>query len=161
MTLPILFEIKDWVCPYSVKICNGVKWAKSGYNFPCENKEKMEGKKRKKIDSPYPCLRMKTDENGRETPSTISISIFCYEKQEREQNNREQERRRDIRVTEMGGNRKIYRNALLFNHHSPCMNITLYTLLRKLCFMFSMIKSWSTPIDVEEQERIYDVPIFF
>ena len=84
---------------------------------------------------------MKTDENGRETPSTISISIFCYEKQEREQNNREQERRRDRRVTETGENRKIYRNALLFNHHSPCMNITLYTLLRKLCFMFSMIKS--------------------
>ena len=36
----------------------------------------MEGKKRKKIDSPYPCLRMKTNENGRENPLTISVSVF-------------------------------------------------------------------------------------
>ena len=37
-------------------------------------------------------------------------------------------------VMEMGGNKKIYRNALLFNHHSFCMNITLDTPLHKLFF---------------------------
>ena len=35
---------------------------------------------------------------------------------------------------ETGGNRKIYHNALLFNHHSLCMNITLDTPLHKLFF---------------------------
>jgi len=34
----------------------------------------------------------------------------------------------------MGGNRKIYRKVLLFNFHSPCMNITLQTFLRSYFF---------------------------
>ena len=77
---------------------------------------------------------MKTDGNGRENLSTISVSVFYDGKRERERNSRVRERKRDITVTEMGGNRKIYRNALLFNHHSFCMNITLDTLLHKLFF---------------------------
>jgi len=82
------------------------------------------------------CIRTR-DENGRngwENLSTVSVSVFYYGKREPEQNRREQERKRDIQVTEMGGNRKVYRNALLFNHHSAWINITLYTLLRKLFF---------------------------
>ena len=86
---------------------------------------------------------MKTDENERENPSTISVSIFYYGKRERERNSRVRERKRDITVTEMGGNRKIYQNALLFNHHSLPMNITLDIALHKLflkkydqCFLF-------------------------
>jgi len=79
-------------------------------------------------------LGMKTDENERENPSTISVSIFYYGKRKRERNNRVRERKRDITVTEMGGNRNIYRNALLLNHHSLSMNITLDTPLHKLFF---------------------------
>jgi len=41
---------------------------------------------------------------------------------------------------EMDGNWKLYQNALLFNRHSPCMNITLHTLLCKLFFQ-NMIKA--------------------
>ena len=66
---------------------------------------------------------MKTDGNGRENFSTIFV--FYTGKQERERNSRVQERKRDITDTETGGNRKIYRNVLLFNHHSFCMDITL------------------------------------
>jgi len=67
---------------------------------PSKSKEKMEGKKRKKIDSPYPCLRMKTDENGRENPLTISVSVFYNGKRERERNS--WVRKRDITVTKTG-----------------------------------------------------------
>ena len=84
---------------------------------------------------------MKTDENERENPSTVFISVFYYGKREQEQNNREQERKRDIPVTEMGRNQKIYRKALLFNLHSPYMNITLHTSLCKLFFQKNMIKT--------------------
>ena len=81
---------------------------------------------------------MKTDGNGRENPSTISVFVFYYGKWERERNSRVRERKRDITVTETGGNRKIYRNVLLFNHHSLFMNITLDTPLHKL-FLKNMI----------------------
>ena len=77
------------------------------------------------------------DENGRngmENPSTISVSIFYYGKQEQERNSRVGKRKQDITVTEIGGNRKIYWNALLFNHYSLCMNITPDTPLHKLFF---------------------------
>ena len=74
------------------------------------------------------------DRNGRENLSTIFISVFYYRKRQREQNSRVRERKQDITVTETGGNRKIYRNALLFNHHSLFMNITLDTPLHKLFF---------------------------
>ena len=54
----------------------------------------------------------------------------------------------------MGGNRKIYQNVLLFNHHSLSMNITLDIALHKLflkkydqCFLFP---TWSTCTSVEE-----------
>ena len=77
---------------------------------------------------------MKTDGNGRENLSTISVSVFYDGKRERERNSRVRERKRDITVTETGGNRKIYRNALLFNHHPLCINITLDTPLHKLFF---------------------------
>ena len=77
---------------------------------------------------------MKTDGNGWEDPSTISVSVFYYGKRERERNSWVRERKRDITVTETDGNRKIYRNALVFNHHSFCMNITLDTPLHKLFF---------------------------
>jgi hypothetical protein len=53
-------------------------------------------------------LGMKTDGNGRENPSTIFIFVFYYEKQERERNSWVRERKRDITVTETGGNRKIH-----------------------------------------------------
>ena len=79
-------------------------------------------------------IGMKTDGNGRMNSSTISVSIFYYGKRERERNSRVREWKRDITDTETGGNRKIYRNALLFNHHSFCMNITLDTPLHKLFF---------------------------
>jgi len=62
----------------------------------------MEGKKRKKIDSPYPGLRMKTDENGRENPLTISVSIFYNGKRERERNSWVRKRKRDITVMKTG-----------------------------------------------------------
>jgi len=58
-------------------------------------------------------LGMKTNGNGRENPSTISVSAFYTGKWERERNSRVRERKRDITDTETGGNRKIYRNALL------------------------------------------------
>ena len=77
---------------------------------------------------------MKTDGNGRENPSTISVFVFYYGKWERERNSRVREQKRDITVTETGGNRKIYRNVLLFNHHSLRMNIILDTPLHKLFF---------------------------
>ena len=77
---------------------------------------------------------MKTDGNGRMNSSTISVSIFYYGKRERKRNSRVRERKRDITVTETGGNPKIYQKALLFNHHSLCMNITLNTPLHKLFF---------------------------
>ena len=77
---------------------------------------------------------MKTDGNGRENPSTISVSAFYTGKWERERNSRVRERKRDIMVMETGGNRKIYWNVLLFNHHSFCMNITQDTPLHKLFF---------------------------
>ena len=80
------------------------------------------------------CLGIKTDWNGRENSSTISVSVFYYGKRERERNSQVRERKRDITVTKTGGNRKIYRNALLFNHHSFCMNITQDTSLHKLFF---------------------------
>ena len=87
-------------------------------------------------ERPIPSRRlgMKTYRNGRENSSTISVSVFYYGKWERERNNRIRERKRNIIVTEMGGNRKIYWNALLFKHHSLCMNITQDTLLHKLFF---------------------------
>ena len=75
------------------------------------------------------------DENGQERvekPSIISVFVFYYEKREQERNNRKRKQKRDIHVTKMGRNWKLYCNALLFNHHSPCMIITLRTLLRKL-----------------------------
>jgi hypothetical protein len=77
---------------------------------------------------------MKTDGNGRENPSIIYVSVFYYGKRERERNSQVREQKRDITVTKTGGNRKIYRNALLFNHHSFCMNITQDTPLCKLFF---------------------------
>ena len=77
----------------------------------------------------------------RKNYSIIFVSIFYYEKQERERNSQIRERnsqiweqKQDITDTETGGNRKIYQNALLFNHHSLCMNITLDTPLHKLFF---------------------------
>ena len=79
-------------------------------------------------------LGMKTDGNGRENLSTIFVSVFYYRKRERERNSRVREWKQDIMVTETGGNQKIYRNALLFNHHSLFMNITLDTPLHKLFF---------------------------
>ena len=79
-------------------------------------------------------LGMKTDGNGRENTSTISISVFYYGKQERERNRQERERKQDIQFTEIGGNRKFYRNVLLFNHHALFMNITIDTPLHKLFF---------------------------
>ena len=79
-------------------------------------------------------LGMKMNGNGRENPATISVSIFYYGKRERERNSWVREQKRDITVTETDGNRKIYRNALVFNHHSFCMNITLDTPLHKLFF---------------------------
>jgi len=66
--------------------------------------------------------------------STISVFVFYYEKRKRERNSRVRKRKRDITVTEMGGDRKIYRNVLLFNHHLFYMNITLDTPLHKLFF---------------------------
>jgi len=75
---------------------------------------------------------MKTDGNGRENPSTVSV--FYYGKRERVRNSWVRERKRNITVTETDGNRKIYRNALLFNHLSFCMNITLDTPIHKLFF---------------------------
>ena len=77
---------------------------------------------------------MKTDGNGQENYSTISVSIFYYGKRERKRNSRVREQKREITVTETGGNRKIYQKALLLNHHSLCMNITLNTPLHKLLF---------------------------
>ena len=77
---------------------------------------------------------MKTDGNGRENPSTISVSVFYYGKREQEWNSWVEERKRGMMVMEMGGNKKIYRNTLLFNHHSLCMNIILDTPLHKLFF---------------------------
>jgi hypothetical protein len=82
---------------------------------------------------------MKTEGNGWENPSTISVSIFYYRKREWERKSQERERKRDMRVTKMGGNQNINRNALLFNHRSPRMNITLHTLLLKL-FLKNIIK---------------------
>ena len=79
-------------------------------------------------------LGTKTDGNGQENPSIISVSVFYYGKRERERNSRVHERKQDITVTEIGGNWKIYRNALLFNHHSLSMNITLDTPLHNLFF---------------------------
>ena len=80
------------------------------------------------------CLGIKTDWNGRENSSTISVFVFYYGKRERERNSRVREWKWDITVMETGGNRKIYLNALLFNHHSLYMNITLDTPLPKLFF---------------------------
>jgi len=104
----------------------------------------------------------------KENPSSISVSIFYYRKQEREWNCWVRERKRDITVTETGGNRKIYRNALLINHHSLCMNVTLDTPLHKLFFkkyyqyfLFPTIKPWNICIDIEKHERIYGVPIIY
>ena len=77
---------------------------------------------------------MKIGGNGQENPSAASLHVFYNGKRERERNSWERKWKRNMQVTETDGNRKIYRNALLFNHHSPCMNITLYTLLRKLFF---------------------------
>ena len=77
------------------------------------------------------------DENGQERvekPSIISVFVFYYEKREQERNNKKRKQKRDIHVTKMGRNWKLYCNALLFNHHSPHMNITLYTILCKLFF---------------------------
>ena len=79
-------------------------------------------------------LEMKIDGNGWENHSTISVSVFYIGKREWERNNRVRERKRDITDKETGGNRKIYRNALLFNHHSFYMNITLDTPIPKLFF---------------------------
>ena len=79
-------------------------------------------------------LGMKTDGNRRENPAIIPVSVFYYGKRERERNSRVHERKQDITVTEIGGNWKIYRNALLFNHHSLSMNITLDTPLHNLFF---------------------------
>jgi len=75
---------------------------------------------------------MKTDGTGGKTPQPFPFFIFYYGKRERERNSRVGKRKRDITVMETGGNRKIYWNALLFNHHSLCMNITLDTPLHKL-----------------------------
>ena len=77
---------------------------------------------------------MKTDGNRRENPSTISVSVFYYGKRERERDSQVREQKQDITVTETGGNRKIYRNVLLFKNHSFCMNITQDTPLHKLFF---------------------------
>ena len=77
---------------------------------------------------------MKTDRNGWENCSTISVSVFYYGKREQEWNSWVEERKRGMMVMEMGGNKKIYRNTLLFNHHSLCMNIILDTPLHKLFF---------------------------
>ena len=76
------------------------------------------------------------DKDGQEWKklSIISVSIYYYGKAERKRNNWKWERKWDISVTEMGGNRKIYRKVLLFNFHSPCMNITLKTFLRSYFF---------------------------
>jgi len=77
------------------------------------------------------------DENGWERAEKSLNHFhfrFYYGKWERERNSRVRERKQDITVTEMGGNRNIYRNALLFNHHSLSMNITLDTPLHKLFF---------------------------
>ena len=71
---------------------------------------------------------------ARENHSTISVSVFYDGKRERERNSRVRERKRDITVTETGGNRKIYQNPLRFNHHSFCMNITQDTPLHKQIF---------------------------
>ena len=78
-----------------------------------------------------------SDENGRnrqENLLNIFVFIFYYGKREQERNSQVRERKRDITVTETGGNRKIYRNALLLNHHSFCVNITLDTPIHKLFF---------------------------
>ena len=74
------------------------------------------------------------DENGRENLSTIFVSVFYYGNQERERNSRIRKRKRDIMVMETSGNRKVYRNALLLNYLSLCVNITLDTPLHKLFF---------------------------
>jgi hypothetical protein len=75
-------------------------------------------------------LGMKTDGNGQQNPSTISVPIFYYGKREWERNSQERER------NEIYGLRK---RVLLLNHRSPLMNITLHTILRKL-FLKNMIK---------------------
>jgi len=50
---------------------------------------------------------MKTDRNMRENPSTVFVFIFYYGKHEWKRNNREKERKWDIRAAEMDGNQKI------------------------------------------------------
>ena len=75
------------------------------------------------------------DENQPELEQTgtghlSTVSVFYSGNWERERNSWKW----DIRVIETDENQKIYRNILLFNYHSTCMNITLYTLLRKLFF---------------------------
>ena len=77
---------------------------------------------------------IKTDGNMWKNSTTIIVSVFYYKNRERKRNSRVRERKRDITVTETGGIRKIYRNALLFNHHPLCINITLDTPLHKLFF---------------------------
>ena len=52
-------------------------------------------------DIPLHYIGMKMDGNRRKNPSTISVSVFYYEKRELEWNSRERERKRDIRVTEL------------------------------------------------------------
>ena len=91
---------------------------------------KKERKKKAKI-----MLRgMNTDGNGWKNRER-------ERERERERNNRERKRKRDMLITETCGNRKIYRKALIFNLHSPYMNITLHTHLCKQFFHKNMIKT--------------------
>ena len=77
------------------------------------------------------------DENGQERagkPLNYFRFRFLLWKTGAGANSRVRERKRDITVMETGRNWKIYRNVLLFNHHSFCINITLDTPLHKLFF---------------------------
>ena len=75
------------------------------------------------------------DENGWERAGKpLNHFRFRFLLRETRLGAEQQVRKQDITVTEMGGNRKIYLNALLFNHHSLCMNKTLDTPLHNLFF---------------------------
>jgi hypothetical protein len=69
-------------------------------------------------------LGMKTDGNRRENHFRSRILLRKIETGAEWERERKQDIR-DVRVMETNGNRKIYRNALSLNHHSPHMNITL------------------------------------
>jgi hypothetical protein len=56
---------------------------------------------------------MKTDGNGRENPSPVSVSAFYHRKRDRVRNSRERKQERDKRNCENEQKRKYYRKLII------------------------------------------------